>query len=211
MLLVHEIMPQRKAWLYNPGQRRVRLAPNVGYDNPAIGTDNQQTNDQVNVFNGAMDRYNWKLVGKKEFYIPYNSVKMNDRSKKYPEIIKKGHVNQDLARYELHRVWVIEADLKPGLNHQFKKRRFYMDEDSWSIAAVDLYDNRDQLYKFQEAHLLTVPWVSTVTGSPELIYDFQSGRYFATALSNEDKLSDTSITFPDSYFLDSQLAKRAKK
>jgi hypothetical protein len=213
LLLVHELIggEGRKAWLYNPGQRRVRLAPNVGYDNPALGTDNQQTNDQINVFNGSLDRYTWKLVGKKEMIIPYNSVPINARWVKFKDILTPRHINQDLTRYELHRVWVVEASLKPGTSHIFKKRVFYVDEDSWSIAAVDLYDNRDQLWKFQEAHLFSVPWIGTVTGVPELIYDFQSGRYFATTLTNEDKITNWTVTYEDKYFTSENLTKKAKR
>ncbi|MGV2480731.1 UNVERIFIED_CONTAM: DUF1329 domain-containing protein, partial [Salmonella enterica subsp. enterica serovar Weltevreden] len=91
---------------------------------------------------------------------------------------------------ELHRVWVVEATLKPGLRHNFAKRVFYVDEDSWSIAGVDCYDGRGTLWKVQEAHLLVAPFIPTTTGIPELIYDLQSNRYFATALSNEDAVTD---------------------
>jgi hypothetical protein len=212
LLLVHELTGEtRKAWLYNPGQRRVRLAPNVGYDNPALGTDNQQTNDQINVFNGALDRYDWKLVGKKEMIIPYNAVRINDRTLKYKDILKPKHINPELTRYELHRVWVVEATVQAGKTHQFAKRRFYLDEDSWSIAAVDLYDSRGQLYKFQEAHLFVAPFIPTVTGVPELVYDFTNGKYFATALSNEDKVADFTMTFEDKYFTSNNLASKAKR
>jgi len=213
ILLVHELIggEGRKAWLYNPGQRRVRLAPNVGYDNPALGTDNQQTNDQINVYNGSLDRYTWKLVGKKEMYIPYNSVPINSRFVKFKDILKPKHINQDLARYELHRVWVVEATLRQGTSHIFKKRRFYLDEDSWSVAAVDLYDNRDQLWKFQEAHLFTVPWIGTVTGVPELVYDFQSGRYFATTLTNEDKITDWTKQYDEKFFTTQNMTRKARR
>ena len=112
-----------QAWTYNPGQRRVRLAPNVAYDNPGTAADGLRTNDDFGMFNGATDRYNWKLVGKKEMYIPYNSYKLSDPTLKYADILKPGHINQDLARYELHRVWVVEATLKPGTSHIYSQAR----------------------------------------------------------------------------------------
>lgn len=204
LILVHESSGAggsgRDAWIYNPGLGRVNRAPDVGYDNPYIGTDGEQFNDQVDVFNGALDRYDWKLLGKKDMYIAYDSFLINAPLIKYKDIIRPGHINQNLARYELHRVWVVDATLKAGLRHQFKRRTFYVDEDSWAIAAVDDYDNRDQLWKVQEAQLITVPFVPTVTGIPEIIYDLQSGRYFITALSNEDKISDFKVDFKDDYF-----------
>lgn len=214
LTLVHESSGAgasgRDAWIFNPGLGRVNRAPDVGYDNPSIGTDGEQFNDQIDVFNGALDRYDWKLLGKKEVYIPYNSFLLNAPMIKYKDIIRPGHINQNLARYELHRVWVVEATLRAGLRHQFKKRTFYVDEDSWAIAAVDCYDNRDQLWKVQEAQLLTVPFVQTVTGVPEIIYDLQSGRYFLTALQNEDKISDFKIDFRDDYFSPGNLTRKSQ-
>ncbi|WP_439638320.1 DUF1329 domain-containing protein [Nevskia sp.] len=214
LTLVHETSGAegsgRNAWIFNPGLGRVNKAPDVGYDNPYIGTDGEQFNDQVDMFNGALDRYTWKLVGKKEMYIPYNSFLINAPLIKYKDIIRPGHINQNLSRYELHRVWVVEATIRDGLRHQFKKRRFYVDEDSWAIAAVDAYDNRDQLWKVQEAQLISVPFVPTVTGIPEIIYDLQSGRYFVTALQNEDKISDFKISFKDDEFSPGSLSRKSR-
>lgn len=215
LLLVHETSGAggsgRDAWLYNPGLGRVNRAPDVGYDNPYIGTDGEQFNDQVDVFNGALDRYDWKLVGRKDMYIPYNSFLINAPLIKYADIIRPGHINQNLARYEMHRVWVVEATLRQGMRHQIKKRRFYVDEDSWAIAAVDDYDNRDQLWKVQEGHLISVPFVPTVTAIPEIIYDLQSGRYFVTALMNEDRTSDFDVKLDDKQFAPNALSQRAQR
>lgn len=215
LTLVHETADQasggRSAWLFSPGLGRVNRAPDVGYDNPAIGTDNEQYNDQIDVFNGALDRYNWKLVGQKEMYIPYNAYEINSPLVKYSEILTPFHVNPKLTRFEKHRVWIVEATLKPGVRHNFAKRVFYVDEDSWSIAVVDCYDNRGQLWKVQEAHLLTAPFVPTTTGVPELIYDLQSKRYFATTLANEDQVTDFDITFEDRHFEPANLSRLARR
>jgi hypothetical protein len=202
--LVHETLDQseggRQAWIFSPGLGRVNRAPDVSYDNPAVGTDNEQYNDQIDVFNGALDRYDWKLIGRKPMYIAYNSYEINSPLMKYKDILKPRHINQDLARYELHRVWVVEADLRPGLRHNFVKRVFYIDEDSWAIAAVDCYDAHGQLWKVQEAHLITAPFIPTTSGVPEIIYDLQSHRYFTTAMINEDATTDFEIKFDDSHF-----------
>jgi hypothetical protein len=212
--LVHETADQakdkRNAWLCNKGFGRLKRAPNVGYDNPSQTSDGEQFNDQVDMFNGALDRYNWKLVGKKEMYMPYNSADINSPVLKYNEILKAGHVNQDLARYELHRVWVVEATLQDGKRHKLGKRVMYIDEDSWSINAVDGYDGRGELWKFQEGHMVSVPWVGTASAVPELIYDLQSGRYFATAMVNEEKLNNTDADFAVKYFKPANVAKRIK-
>lgn len=214
VILVHETAGNpgltRNAWIYSPGLARVNRAPDVGYDNPSLGSDGEQFNDQIDVFNGALDRYDWKLVGKKEVLIPYNSWMLNSPTFKYPDIIRPGHINQDLARYELHRVWVVEATLKSGQRHRFAKRRFYLDEDSWAIAVVDCYDGRGELWKVQEAHLLTIPFIPTVSGIPETIYDLQSKRYFVTTMTNEDAISDFEVSYDDAMFTPAALQKKAR-
>ena len=158
ILIVHETMDQvkepRQAWVYNAGQRRVRRAPNVAYDNPGTASDGMRTSDQFDMFNGAPDRYEWKLVGKKEMYVPYNSYKLHSDAVKYSDILKPLHINQDLTRYELHRVWVVDATLKPGTSHVYSRRTLYVDEDSWQILAADQYDGRGQLWRVAEAHCI---------------------------------------------------------
>jgi len=190
VLLVHETLDQtrepRSAWTYNPGQRRVRLAPNVAYDNPGTAADGLRTNDDFGLYNGATDRYEWKLLGKREMYMPYNSYKFSDPKLKYSDILKAGHVNQDLARYELHRVWAVEATLKPGTSHIYAKRVFYIDEDSWAILATDKYDGRGELWRFAEFHNENWYDVPMWWGTLEVHNDLQSGRYIAMGLRSEE-------------------------
>lgn len=214
VLLVHETMDQvaeaRRAWLYNPGQRRVRRAPNVAYDNPGNGSDGLRTNDQLDVFNGATDRYTWKLVGRKEMLMPYNSYVLAQDSLKYKDIAKKNHINQDLARYELRRVWVVESQLKAGTSHIYSRRTFYVDEDSWSMLQADIYDRRDALWRIQESHNIQIPWQGRTGTAMGTIYDLQSGRYLVLEASNEEPLYED-IDFNLSYFDPGNMAKVATK
>ncbi len=186
ILLVHEFVDRRQAWTYNPGQRRVRLAPNVAYDNPGTAADGLRTNDDFDMFNGAIDRYNWELVGKREIYVPYNAYKLVGNTISMADVLQAGHVNPDHARYELHRVWVVDATLKEGTSHMYKRRTFYLDEDSWSILAVDKYDARDQLWRVSELH--TINWfdIPMVYPNLEVHHDLQSGRYIAMGLRNDE-------------------------
>ncbi|SFF53071.1 Protein of unknown function [Fontimonas thermophila] len=212
--LVHETMDQvkepRRAWQYNPGQRRLRRAPNVAYDNPGTGADGLRTNDQTDTFNGATDRYTWKIVGKKEVYIPYNAYKIHSDQYKYRDIIQKGHINQDLARYELHRVWIVEGEVKPTTTHMYAKRRFYIDEDTWQIALVDIYDRRGALWRWQEAHQFQAYDQPFPGIAIETIYDLQNNRYLAQAMNNEDPETQE-MPFPPSYFDPANVQKQATK
>ena len=193
ILLVHETLDQskenRKAWVYNPGQRRVRRAPNVAFDNPGTNADNLRTSDQFDMYNGSPERYDWKLIGKKEMYVPYNSYKLHSDSVKYADILKKNHINQDLARYELHRVWVVDSTLKPGTSHLYSRRTLYVDEDSWQILAVDCYDSRGKLYRVQEGHVINYYDLPTLWTTLELVMDLSNGRYLALGLQNEEPKS----------------------
>jgi hypothetical protein len=178
----------RKAWTYNPGQRRVRLAPTVAYDNPGTAADGLRTNDDFFMFNGATDRYDWKLIGKKEMYIPYNAYKVNGNSIKVSDVLKVGHINPEPLRYELHRVWVVDANLKAGTSHIYKRRTFYIDEDSWIIHAIDKYDNRDELWRYDELHSYGYYDVPFLAPGVEVKHDLQSGRYIVLSLRNEEKV-----------------------
>ncbi len=191
VLLVHEninqIVEPRAAWIYNAGQRRVRRAPDVAYDGPGTASDGLRTSDDLDLYNGAPDRYEWKLLGKKEMYIPYNAYRLLDKNLKYKDIVLKGHLNPEFLRYELHRVWVVEATLKDGQRHIYARRTFYVDEDTWQISLADLYDGRGELWRVREAHNLShyqvkVPWYALETS-----HDLISGRHLPQGLSNELK------------------------
>lgn len=191
VLLVHETINQvkepRRAWVYNAGQRRVRRAPQVAYDGPGTASDGLRTSDNFDMYNGSPDRYDWELVGKKEMYIPYNSYKLVDRSLTYDQIVKAGHLNQELTRYELHRVWHVKATLKTGERHIYATRDFYIDEDTWQAAVIDHYDARGELWRVAEAYSMQfydheIPWYAV-----ETLYDILSGRYIVLGLTNEEE------------------------
>ncbi len=190
VLLIHEPVDQvkqaRTAWVYNPGQRRVRLAPNVAYDNPGTAADGLRTNDDFGMYNGATDRYEWKLLGKREMFVPYNSYRLSGNTMKAADVLRAGHLNPDATRYELHRVWVVEASLKPGTSHIYKKRVFYIDEDSWAILVTDKYDARDELWRVAEQHSIVFYDVPMFYGTVDVHHDLQSGRYIALGLRNEE-------------------------
>ncbi|MBD9413278.1 DUF1329 domain-containing protein [Pseudomonas sp. PDM16] len=193
VLLVHDSLDQiaepRMAWLYNAGQRRVRRAPQVAYDGPGTAADGLRTSDNFDMYNGAPNRYDWKLVGKRELYIPYNNYKLQSPDVKYSDIIKAGHTNQDLARYELHRVWEVEATLKSGERNIYAKRRFFVDEDSWQIAVSEHYDGRGQLWRVGQAMLVQQFDQQVPVYAFEALHDIIAGRYLAIGMANEEKSS----------------------
>lgn len=184
---INQVAEPRSAWVYNAGQRRVRRAPNIAYDGPGTASDGLRTADDLDLYNGSPDRYNWELKGKRELYIPYNAYPLRRGDLKYDDIIKAGHMNPEYLRYEKHRVWVVDARLKKGARHIYARRTFYIDEDSWQIAVVDHYDGRGELWKLKEGHLVVhyqvgVPWLST-----EALHDLNSGRYLVLGLDNEER------------------------
>lgn len=166
----------RRAWQYLPGQRRVKLAPNLAYDTPNPGTAGAGTYDDVFVFNGALDRYDWKLVGKQEMIVPYNTYKLT-YAQDPKSLTTPNHLAPDFVRWEKHRVWVVEGNLKAGARHVYQKRRFYLDEDSWAALASDQYDARGQLYRGSFAFLSQSYDKQVPDSTPFMIYDLVGGTY----------------------------------
>jgi hypothetical protein len=179
---VNPISNPRRAWQYLPGQRRVKLAPDISYDTPNPGSAGIATYDDAFVYNGAQDRYDFKLIGKKEMYIPYNGYRLM-YAKSPADIMKPGHVNPDLFRWELHRVWVVEATLKPGKRHIYAKRVFYFDEDSWTLMASDQFDARGQLFVSGFSGMVYAYDNQSVVADMYMLYNFAVGAYYASGLT----------------------------
>ena len=192
VVLVHEMVnEERRAWLYNPGQRRVIRAPTVGYDNPFEGTESLMTNDQVRLFNGIIDRFDWKLIGKQELYVPYNVFKVNyGKDQTYKEMFGPRYPRRDLIRYELHRVWVVEATRKPGARHVFSKRVFYLDEDSWTALVSDSYDDNGKLWRVMEGMMVPIAELPTCNMDGSFSFDLVAGRYVVDRVRTEEPTPD---------------------
>jgi hypothetical protein len=143
---INQAKTDTMTYVYLPGQRRVRLAPEIDFDTPLPDAAGQAICDETFGFTGSMEKYNWKLLGKKEMYIPYNDYRA-DFSVPFENLLMKGYLNPDYIRWELHRVWIVEANLKKGDRHIYPKRKFYIDEDSWRIHAAETYDALGTLSK----------------------------------------------------------------
>lgn len=204
-VLVHDPIDQigagRQAWQYLVGQRRVRRAPSIGYDTPNFVASGTSNFDEVNMFNGALDRYEWKLIGKKEMVIPYN------RNKQFLaqefQALTPHFINPDIARWELHRVWVVEANLASGKRHVYQKRRFYIDEDTWGVMLAEAYDAQGRLWRYSE----NVPFAAGNPGqgwAGEVHYNMLDGTYVSSA-SMVDPFKIVAKK-PDTYFSPDALA-----
>lgn len=198
----------RRAWAYSPGQRRVKRAPQIVYDNPLTASDGLATTDQGWGFNGPNDRFNYKLLGREEKYVPYNPYKAHAKDATPDKVITEdGRFNQEYARYELHRVWIVEATLKEGTNHDYGKRVYYLDEDSWWIVLMDGYDRRGNIWRHWEDHHVFYYDTGFMNRTTELQYDMDAGRMLALMF---DKSSgpDFSWRAEDSYFTPAAVRRR---
>lgn len=215
-VLAHETINQikegRRAWGYNAGQRRVRKAPNLAYDTPVAAADGLRTIDETDMYNGAPDRYNWKMIGKKEIYIPYNNYRVGSPSVSYKELLLPGHINPEFTRYEKHRVWVVEASLKADSRHIYHKRRFYIDEDSWGAAIIDMYDERNELYRVSMAYLKNYYELPATWTAMDVYHDLQARRYHVQGMDNEERTTiDFSQASPGTrYFTPQELRRRGR-
>lgn len=188
ILLNYYLNKNNEAWLYFPGQRRVRRSPTFSYDNPVPGYENLLMVDQYPMFSGPLDRYDWKIVGKQEMYVPYNTFRFNDTSRKFKDIFGPDYPNRDLIRYELHRVWKIEATVKQGMRHLFPKRTFFLDEDTWMALVEDVYDAQGKIWRAMESYPYTAWELPACVYQGYVSFDLNVGRYMADNQPQEGKV-----------------------
>ncbi|MDO9458738.1 MAG: DUF1329 domain-containing protein [Alphaproteobacteria bacterium] len=191
VVLVHETINvsegARKAWVYSPGTRRVRRAPNIAYDNPLTNSDGLDTTDNFGGFNGATDRYDWTYVGRQETYMPNNNYRFAQRDLQYKDIlIPGGHMKMDYLRYELQRAHVLEANVRASTRHLYPRRQFWMEEDSWFILQNTAYDARGNLWRLHEQFAMTYYEGPVCDRVGATTNDLNAGRYLAGSLVNQE-------------------------
>ena len=172
----------RRAWTYLPGQRRVKLSPDVAYDTPSPAGGGVGTVDDTQVFYGSQDRYDYKLLGKKEVIIPYNTFRLHDDKQCSSEkVFTPNHLNPDCMRWELHRVWVVEATLKPGKRHVYPRRVIYWDEDIPAVGMAENYDDAGKIYRVSQTNFY--PFYETTGHNTHefVVHDLTNGAYVRQA------------------------------
>ncbi|WP_150912827.1 DUF1329 domain-containing protein [Marinobacter halotolerans] len=186
--LVHETLDQirspRLAWRYDAGSRRLRRSPNLAYETDLPNSSSLRSVDQKDMYNGAPNQYDWTLKGKREIYVPYNAYKLHDADVRPDDVIRPQHINQELTRYELHRVWVVEAKRRTGISHIYDRRVFYVDEDSWQVLATEEYDKDGDLWRVSEAHNISFYSEPVFWTTMEMTYDLKAERYYIDGLNN---------------------------
>lgn len=201
----------RRAWSYLPGQRRVKLSPDVAYDTPSPGGGGVGTVDDTQVFYGSQDRYNYKLIGKKELFMPYNTFQLHDEKLCPKEkVFTPNHMNPDCVRWELHRVWVVEATLKEGKRHLYPRRVFYWDEDIPAVGMGDNYDDAGKIFRVSQTHYY--PFYETTGHNTHefVVHDLNSGAYVRQAYTPAGKgmmvVTEPSQAKPASFYDSSTLS-----
>jgi hypothetical protein len=207
-LLAHENIDPNKlqTWVYLTGQRRVRKLPNACCDTPTPAAAGVMTFDEIYTWTGRLDRFDWKILGKKEMYVPYNANSFM-QPKTDAEVLGKHHYNPDHMRWELHRVWVVEANLKPGQRHQAPRSRYYCDEDSWICVLGDRWDANGQLWKTLWSQSFVAPDMPALVLGSMGFTDLVTGAAFAGQLFNS-KSAQTTLKQrrPESFFSPDALA-----
>ncbi|MTJ80054.1 MAG: DUF1329 domain-containing protein [Telmatospirillum sp.] len=145
-----------EAYYYFPGQRRVRRMPTYSYDAPQVGYENTYLVDEAIMFTGPLDRFDWTLAGKKDVIVPYNALDVYDVNGNEAELVQTNGLAPSIRRYEIHRVWVVDATVKEGMRHVSPRRTYYLDEDSWSPLLAEDYDAKGAIWKLREGYLIPV-------------------------------------------------------
>ncbi|HWU56963.1 MAG TPA: DUF1329 domain-containing protein [Rhizomicrobium sp.] len=196
------------AWRLLPGEHRVRRAPGISYDVPDVDAAGFVSLDEYYIFFGGLDRYNFKLIGKKEMYVPYNNNRLYSRP--VSEILAPNHANPDDLRYELHRVWVVDGTLVQGAHDIVAHRRLYLDEDSWMAVYSDSWDEAGRLWKFGQATMYLMPDVPAMIVGSQFVYDLQLGGYaFGFAFNGEPSAYRVTAPHPATLFTPDSLSARS--
>lgn len=198
-----------QGWIYLTGQRRVRKIPNPCCDTPHPSTMGLMAFDEIETWSGRLDRFDWKLVGKREMYIPYNGNRLLQPTTE-AEVLGKGYLNPDHVRWELHRVWVVDASLRDGRRHVAPKGRYYCDEDTWLCVLGDRWDAKGQLWKTMWTQTIVAPDLPGTVGGAYGYTDLLTGNGFAGQLMNTKSAQlpfktryQSSVFTPDSMSSDS--------
>ena len=175
-----------QTWVYLTGQRRVRKLPNPCCDTPGPFSAGIVTFDEVNVFTGRTSRFDWSIVGKKEMYIPYNENRLLAASKD-SDLFGQKFVKPDHVRWELHRVWVVDAALRPGQRHTSAKSRYYFDEDTWIAVIAERYDANGTLSRVPMQFPVVASEVPAVIAPTWAVYDLVGGSSFVAGFMGEKR------------------------
>ena len=213
ILLMNSVNPvkyPKMMYVYTTAQRRVRLAPDLAYDYPLTSLGGAFNFDDSQLFLGMMDRFDFKLVGTREMIIPYNNYKLDNA--KGEDLVQPNYLNPDLVRWELHRVRIVEATLKPGRRHIYSKRRFYLDEDAPGTGMTDNWDAAGKIYRglfmgITQAWDMQTPITYTHWG-----YDLSTGIYgFSSAFGDTRGVFFRNEARPASYYTPEALVRQSAR
>lgn len=171
----NSIEHEQMSWALLAGQGRVRRTPNLMFDTPVSFGDGAYNCDEAIGFDGPIFKYDWKLLGKQEKLIPYNCNKMFTANS--VEVHKPNFFDPEYTRWELHRVWVVEATLHPGERNVLARRRFYIDEDDWTVHLTDGWDSAGNPYHVQHFFTVTYPNVPGNIEANCIVYNLQLDEY----------------------------------
>jgi hypothetical protein len=204
----HVDADKTQAWVYLTGQRRVRKLPNACCDTPTPASAGISGFDDLEVWSGRLNRFDWKIVGKKEIYIPYNGNKIMQPTS-VDAVLDKHHVNPDYFRWELHRVWVVEATLREGNRHQAPRGLYYVDEDTWQGVLGDRWDASGRLWKTVWTLPTVMPDLPATSDTAFGFYDLISGTGYVSNLYNaKERHFMIQPRYPDRVFTGDALAGR---
>lgn len=193
------VIKPRQSWMYLAGQRRLRRSPVMGYDSPTFTSDGLRMMDEIDMFNGAMDRYDWQLKGMKEMYIPYNNGILQQALKAPSKLLLPHHLNPKYTRYEKHRVWVVDAVLKPGKSHIYNRRTFYIDEDTWGVILSDIYDEHGVLWRVPQRYAVFYEDIPTMMTAVDSFSDLKKKNYYLQGIP-KDKVEHSMTPPAKGYF-----------
>ncbi|MBD8561850.1 DUF1329 domain-containing protein [Pseudomonas fluorescens] len=191
-----------RAWAYLTGQRRVRLAPEFTYDTVATNFGGMLVFDEINTFDGKMDRFDFSNLAIKEMIVPFHTQKTHFQPAE--KILLKNHPEPSSIRWELRRVLVVDAPRKAGQRHAYKRKVFYIDQDSWRFVLYDSFDDGGSIYRTAVDLPYTRPETQSVNSTSQVMFDLTKGTYGVVNHLHDggifalEKLPSSTLMLPDS-------------
>ena len=174
----------RIRWLYPAEARRVIRLPRAPMDQPLPASNGIVRMDDIDMFRGSTEMFDWELVGRRELLVPYNAYRLKRGDLGFKDLIARHHLNQEHTRYELHRVWEVKATAKESSRSHFGQRIFYLDEDTWQVVVSEKYDHDGELVMHSEAHTVNFYNVPVTFTGVITHYVLEDGRFAVTDINN---------------------------
>ena len=167
-----------ESFYYFTGQRRVRRLPAYAYDTPHHRL-REPVPATIRLVHVLRQSGPLRLEDRRQEGNLHPLRRTRTRQPAPPDQgVTQPYIPNDMRRYELHRVWVVEGNLKAGMRHSDAQEGSLPGRGHLARCAAEEYDASGKLWRHKEAGVMPA-WEldACVNASLVMFYDFSNGRY----------------------------------